>query len=1318
MDSKNNNHNSNFLSKQSKDENSYRYDNFGNIIADSIDDLIYDKHLRIKNQKSKGRNIKLYDKSSYTSNSSSSPQSSISKKEKYESEENNHKLKYNDNKSHNLISTINNNKYSSSINSSNEEYKKAKSINIKKNNIISSQNNDNDSKIQYDFKNKDNSTNKEDNGITNDKTLKSNNTNKDINLININTFDDNNDSNRAEKIGKLENVKQDQENEDLPKEKEEINKNNFVYYENENDKFGKKKLKKITFIIETEYDNNKENKKTKKYNKSMNISLHNEDNKINKSFKFKDSKSIVLKLRLNSNNTSVESFDILNDDNKIENNKSKNKYVLENPISPISYVNKLRITSKKTVKNSCYFCTKQNITVHQYNFKKSEFPINITNRLNKKNNKIFTKIKINKNKYSSALNKKILSHKKIPKQKNLKKFKLNNNNNIINKTIIKTSKLKRNFIIKSRLSSNKNKNIPLLSINNTNGEIFKINLESEKDNIFENKNNEHYQMDENDQNYRNNEKDFYEHHLRNYPKHWGNEKKCPLCIEMAKKSKKNEYKIFGINNSIKLKKFKFKYINNMKYKTIFNKNINNLIRYEEMNKLKMTNNNDNNLINSNSFLNNNNLILSQEFMFYYDDSKFLWKELMKISTKYIERSRDISLIEPYVQNILSSRLYPDDIDLLSNEYIVQLVTLLQLTGQYLVYTQKKLESDTIELKERINDLEYEHKESERLQKMVNDLRRQNQEKDFIVKTYQDMIKGGYGLSNPIDDQNLVDDDNINLRSKKEVAHGSDKQKYYFCKICSGKKFRSQQYLDDHMQRRHFYEMQSGQYEETKVNKDKRYKQTFDEKLNSMRDYFENMFKASQDNKEFEKINKKIDDIQSKIISQNTNSNFGSNFNYNYSQKDINLRNMNNQNPQPTIIISPKRERNANQDDYTDQLNEMRNLFYTYKTELDNQLKEQKNMIEKNKLNGSHSNSNTKKNILNRNKTEETNIKHTNIYTDNKIKIDTNAYTKSLTESSQKETKQNNPYNKQNASSSKKVSFLNENINIIPNNLRNVNSGNEDNNQNIVLNQKQKNNSNNNNYNINEEDDKVDNTNKLIHISTRDDQDGDKKILNEEDKKHVNNNEGNDESSGIYDQAKNTNSPKFSTNDKIKENLIVNNNINSLYQKLKKRDNGYKGNKDNYKPIEIASIYNADNNDKIEKEVKNKFDFGNINFQGVNDLIKEFPSKVEQYKDDKKYEIDIYKALGLDEVFQDFNDYKQNYLKNSQSNSGNNISVIKNNISGYNNTTTNYYYNNDISKNRGNFRESKAKKYDESSLSLIKNNLEQRTLGNDLNTSEM
>ena len=42
------NHNTHIVSEQSKEEHGYKYDNFGNVIVDSIDDLIYDKFVDVK----------------------------------------------------------------------------------------------------------------------------------------------------------------------------------------------------------------------------------------------------------------------------------------------------------------------------------------------------------------------------------------------------------------------------------------------------------------------------------------------------------------------------------------------------------------------------------------------------------------------------------------------------------------------------------------------------------------------------------------------------------------------------------------------------------------------------------------------------------------------------------------------------------------------------------------------------------------------------------------------------------------------------------------------------------------------------------------------------------------------------------------------------------------------------------------------------------------------------------------------------------------------------------------------------------------------
>ena len=54
------NHNTHIVSEQSKDEHGYRYDNYGNVIVDSIDDLIYDKFVDIKRKPKEEEDTKKF----------------------------------------------------------------------------------------------------------------------------------------------------------------------------------------------------------------------------------------------------------------------------------------------------------------------------------------------------------------------------------------------------------------------------------------------------------------------------------------------------------------------------------------------------------------------------------------------------------------------------------------------------------------------------------------------------------------------------------------------------------------------------------------------------------------------------------------------------------------------------------------------------------------------------------------------------------------------------------------------------------------------------------------------------------------------------------------------------------------------------------------------------------------------------------------------------------------------------------------------------------------------------------------------------------
>ena len=278
---------------------------------------------------------------------------------------------------------------------------------------------------------------------------------------------------------------------------------------------------------------------------------------------------------------------------------------------------------------------------------------------------------------------------------------------------------------------------------------------------------------------------------------------------------------------------------------------------------------NNNLINSNENI-NNDLISSQEFIVNFLNSKFLWKELMKLNTKYIERSGDISIITPYVQNILCSRLTLDTIDMISEEYLIQLVTLLQLTGQYLVYTQKMLEVENEQLREQMSYLKNNSNDNEKYLRMIDDLNRQNQEKDYLIKTYQDMVQTGNGFN----ETDLKNNKNKKMNLKSNPEFNETKKNYYYCRICSGKKFKSQKYLDEHMERRHFNQREffkiSTEREERKT-QEKNYKKEFETKLNSLKNELESMFRQKEENNEFALLNQRLESMQKLILQQNYNN---------------------------------------------------------------------------------------------------------------------------------------------------------------------------------------------------------------------------------------------------------------------------------------------------------------------------------------------------------------------------------------------------------------------------------------------------------------
>ena len=259
---------------------------------------------------------------------------------------------------------------------------------------------------------------------------------------------------------------------------------------------------------------------------------------------------------------------------------------------------------------------------------------------------------------------------------------------------------------------------------------------------------------------------------------------------------------------------------------------------------------------------NNNFNSSTKFdgmntrsVFRDHNQRFMWKELMKIDVNYIRSTKDITVLEPYVDNILNSYLEEGEVGIMPEEYVIQLISLLQVTGEYLYFVQNRLEEENKALNVKLSQSIKMSTAMNSNDDLVKRLTRENKEKDMLLMTYQKMLTSK-GINASTSKGNLIND------SMCEDNNNRTRQRFY-CQFCSGKKFSSEQYLEEHMRRRHLAQMQS-----VKVNMKKKTvnKEEFIEsKLSEVKSYLENLIRTSQMKSDFNRLNDKITGLENSLF---------------------------------------------------------------------------------------------------------------------------------------------------------------------------------------------------------------------------------------------------------------------------------------------------------------------------------------------------------------------------------------------------------------------------------------------------------------------
>ena len=238
-----------------------------------------------------------------------------------------------------------------------------------------------------------------------------------------------------------------------------------------------------------------------------------------------------------------------------------------------------------------------------------------------------------------------------------------------------------------------------------------------------------------------------------------------------------------------------------------------------------------------------------------NNQKFNWKEIMKINPN------DSNSIEPYINNLLNSSLNPNEIELLPENHIIQLVSLLQNVVKTSINNNKNLIEQNENLNMQLNSsIQYQNNnnnnlENENSDDEYNNLIKKNKKQEHLIQSYQQVLEGKKKYNQLIESD---DDEN----EKNDTYNNSNKNRFY-CQFCANKKFYTEQYLEDHMRRRHL-----AYYQKFLLNKNKNNNKNYDVKLNEMKNYFENMIVNNKLRNDYYRLNEKINGLQNLIQSQN------------------------------------------------------------------------------------------------------------------------------------------------------------------------------------------------------------------------------------------------------------------------------------------------------------------------------------------------------------------------------------------------------------------------------------------------------------------
>ncbi len=255
---------------------------------------------------------------------------------------------------------------------------------------------------------------------------------------------------------------------------------------------------------------------------------------------------------------------------------------------------------------------------------------------------------------------------------------------------------------------------------------------------------------------------------------------------------------------------------------------------------------------------------SMFFSFKERSGKLRWKEIMRLDIETMIKNNDISPLENHLENLIFSNVNENDVEVITENITVKLIKIYQHILEYLLHTQIRLENENKMLETNYNQALNESIIKETALKenktLIGTLKKDKREKENILTTYKCIIeeykKGGF--ANTINYNNTKNNKLSSSVNPYSSSANDDKKQYFFCKYCSGKKFSSEEYLNNHMQRRHGKNknetIDKNDLDITDLRQSRRdYVKNLENSVEELKNLFHNFIKNNSSNEYFNKL---------------------------------------------------------------------------------------------------------------------------------------------------------------------------------------------------------------------------------------------------------------------------------------------------------------------------------------------------------------------------------------------------------------------------------------------------------------------------------